>query len=93
MKSYSYYASILVVFTIARALGASSGSNDWGAVTNGAQMSISLKEGEKDIKTHQPDGRHIHEGAQSPEARPQNALFAPRDAKTKNIQDGAAQAL
>src|SRR5207245_634415 len=54
MKSYSYYASIFVAFTIARALGASSGTNDWGAVTNGAQMSLSLKEGEKGIKTHEP---------------------------------------
>jgi hypothetical protein len=54
MKSHSYYTSILVAFSLARALSAPAGTNDWGAVTNGAQMSISLKEGENGIKIHQP---------------------------------------
>lgn len=54
MKKNFYLALTLVVMIGFRASAADTNTNEWGAVTNGIQMSIGLKGDNQKLKTNQP---------------------------------------
>jgi len=53
MKNYLYFISVFAGLATGQALAETSGIENWGAATNYLQMSISLKGGERQIKTNQ----------------------------------------
>ena len=53
MKKYLYYSTMLAMLIVRQVFADTLQTNEWGAINNNIQMSVSLKSGVNEIKTNQ----------------------------------------
>ena len=54
MRNHQCWTLLLALFTVGQLLAAEPGSVEWGSVTNGLQMSISLERAGRQVQVHEP---------------------------------------